>query len=97
VRRGLGFELSGLYEPDARVCGRDSTARTFYHAGAGTVLCWGDRDLDLAVAFMVNGFRPGRLLLRPSADGRQVVDVAPDDLGVHRDRSISDAVRAACR
>jgi CubicO group peptidase (beta-lactamase class C family) len=97
VRRGFGFNLSGRYAPDARVCGSESTARTFYHEGAGTVLCWADPDLELAVAYMVNGLRSGKAVIRTDADGQPVVDVAPDDIGIQRNRRVSDAVRAACR
>jgi CubicO group peptidase (beta-lactamase class C family) len=96
VRRGLGFELGGIYEPAARETGATSTARTFYHTGIGTVLCWGDADLELGVAFMTNGFRPGRFELRTDADGCTIVTVAADDTDVRRSRVISDAVRAAC-
>jgi hypothetical protein len=97
VRRGFGFDLSGLYAPAARICGTASTRRTFYHEGVGTVLCWGDLDLDLAVAYLVNGFRPGKAVIRVGVDGTPVVDVAPDDIGMQRHRLVSDAVRAACR
>jgi CubicO group peptidase (beta-lactamase class C family) len=97
VRRGFGFNLSGLYAPDARHCGSESTARTFYHEGAGTVLCWADPDLELAVAYMVNGFRSGKAVIRADADGQLVVDVAPDDIEIQRNRRVSDAIRAACR
>src|SRR5215469_9727713 len=63
VRRCLGFSLSGLHEPIARTTGTDSTERTFYHDGVGTVLAWGDRDLQLTMAYLTNGFRPARYAL----------------------------------
>jgi CubicO group peptidase (beta-lactamase class C family) len=97
VRRCLGFNLSGLHQPAARTPGTDSTERTFYHEGAGTVLAWGDLDLQLSMAFMTNGFRPARYLLETDALGRSTVTVAPDDTGAHRDRILSDAVRAAAK
>jgi CubicO group peptidase (beta-lactamase class C family) len=95
VRRGLGFSLSGLHEPAARTPGTDSNERTFYHEGAGTVLAWGDLDLQLTMAFLTNGFRPARYVLQSGAPGRTTVTVAPDDTGARRDRALSDAVRAA--
>ncbi len=32
-------------------------ARTFWHGGFGSSVCWGDRDLGLAMAFLTNGVR----------------------------------------
>jgi CubicO group peptidase (beta-lactamase class C family) len=96
VRRGLGFEIGGIYDPAARETGATSSVRTFYHVGIGTVLCWGDTDLELAMAFMTNGFRPGKRELRTDSDGRTTVAVAAGDTGVQCNRVISDAVRAAC-
>jgi CubicO group peptidase (beta-lactamase class C family) len=55
VRRGLGFNLGGVPGPNRM--GRTSTAHTFGHGGAGTSICWGDTDLDLAFVFIPNGFR----------------------------------------
>ena len=55
VRRGLGFNLGGLPGPNRM--GRTSTAHTFGHGGAGTSICWGDTELNLAFAFLPNGFR----------------------------------------
>jgi CubicO group peptidase (beta-lactamase class C family) len=57
VRRGLGFELGGLADPRRHWPGATSTVRTFWHGGFGSSVCWGDRDLDLALAFMSNGVR----------------------------------------
>jgi hypothetical protein len=57
VRRGLGFELGGLTDPRRHWPGATSTVRTFWHGGFGTSVCWGDRDLGLALAFMTNGVR----------------------------------------
>jgi CubicO group peptidase (beta-lactamase class C family) len=57
VRRGLGFELGGLADPRRHWPGATSTARTFWHGGFGSSVCWGDPDLDLAMAFMTNGVR----------------------------------------
>jgi CubicO group peptidase (beta-lactamase class C family) len=95
VRRCLGFSLSGLHEPVARTPGTDSTERTFYHDGVGTVLAWGDPDLQLAMAYLTNGFRPARYALATDSLGRTTVTVAPDDTGARRERVVSDAVRAA--
>ncbi len=96
VRRCLGFSLGGLHEPAARARpGQTAGARTFYHEGAGTVLAWGDLDLQLTMAFLTNGFRPARYALAKDATGRSTVTVAPDDTGARRERMLSDAVRTA--
>ena len=57
VRRGLGFELGGLADPRRHWPGATSTARTFWHGGFGSSVCWGDPDLQLAMAFLTNGVR----------------------------------------
>jgi CubicO group peptidase (beta-lactamase class C family) len=57
VRRGLGFELGGLADPRRHWPGASSTARTFWHGGFGSSVCWGDPDLGLAMAFLANGVR----------------------------------------
>jgi CubicO group peptidase (beta-lactamase class C family) len=57
VRRGFGFELGGLTDPRRHWPGASSTVRTFWHGGFGSSVCWGDRNLDLAMAFMSNGVR----------------------------------------
>lgn len=95
MRRCLGFSLSGLHEPAARTPGTESSERTFYHDGVGTVLAWGDLDLQLTMAFLTNGFRAARYALATDALGRSAVTVAPDDTGARRERVLSDAVRAA--
>jgi CubicO group peptidase (beta-lactamase class C family) len=57
VRRGLGFELGGLADPRRHWPGATSTARTFWHGGFGSSVCWGDPDLGLAMTFLTNGVR----------------------------------------
>jgi CubicO group peptidase (beta-lactamase class C family) len=57
VRRCLGFELGGLADPRRHWPGATSTARTFWHGGFGSSVCWGDPDLGLAMAFLSNGVR----------------------------------------
>jgi CubicO group peptidase (beta-lactamase class C family) len=57
VRRGLGFELGGLADPRRHWPGSTSTARTFWHGGFGSSVCWGDPDLGLTMAFLANGVR----------------------------------------
>jgi CubicO group peptidase (beta-lactamase class C family) len=57
VRRGLGFELGGLADPRRHWPGATATARTFWHGGFGSSVCWGDPDLGLAMAFLSNGVR----------------------------------------
>ena len=57
IRRGLGFELGGQDVPKRQWAGAASTARTFWHGGFGSSVCWGDPDLGLAMAFLTNGVR----------------------------------------
>jgi CubicO group peptidase (beta-lactamase class C family) len=57
VRRGLGFELGGLADPRRHWPGATSTARTFWHGGFGSSVCWGDSDSGVAMAFLTNGIR----------------------------------------
>jgi CubicO group peptidase (beta-lactamase class C family) len=57
IRRGLGFELGGQDVPKRQWAGATSTARTFWHGGFGSSVCWGDPDLGLAMAFLTNGVR----------------------------------------
>jgi CubicO group peptidase (beta-lactamase class C family) len=57
VRRGLGFELGGLADPRRHWPGATSTARTFWHGGFGSSVCWGDADSGVAMAFLTNGVR----------------------------------------
>ncbi|HEY7295491.1 MAG TPA: hypothetical protein VH916_10640 [Dehalococcoidia bacterium] len=96
MRRSLGFNLDGLYAPSARMTGSTATARTFYHEGIGTILCWADRDLDVAVACFTNGYRVARLALEPDESGREQVVVTAEDTGLRRSRELSDAIRTAC-
>ena len=57
IRRSFGFELGGQDMPKRQWAGATSTARTFWHGGFGSSVCWGDRDLGLAMAFLTNGVR----------------------------------------
>jgi CubicO group peptidase (beta-lactamase class C family) len=57
VRRALGFELGGLADARRHWPGATSTARTFWHGGLGSSVCWGDPDLGLAMAFLTDGVR----------------------------------------
>ncbi len=57
VRRGLGFELGGLDDPRRHWPGATSTARTFWHGGFGSSVCWADPDLELSMALLTNGLR----------------------------------------
>jgi len=57
VRRGLGFELGGVADPRRHWPGSSSTARTFWHGGFGSSVCWGDADTGLAMACVTNGVR----------------------------------------
>lgn len=57
VRRCHGFELGGMDEPRRHSPGRTATARTFWHGGMSTSVCWADRDTGLAFAYMTNGLR----------------------------------------
>ena len=56
MRRGLGFNLGGMGGNNLRFGSRTSE-RTFGHGGAGTSICWADKDLDAAMVFIPNGFR----------------------------------------
>lgn len=51
VVRGLGMSLA-----DPR-SGEALDLRTFGHAGSGTSIGWANRDLELAAAYITNGFR----------------------------------------
>ncbi|MGH2615015.1 MAG: serine hydrolase domain-containing protein [Thermomicrobiales bacterium] len=71
VRRGLGFELGGLADVRRHWPGAGSTARTFWHGGFGSSVCWGDSDRELAMAFLANGVRrdePGAIARRDLSD-----------------------------
>ncbi len=57
VRRGLGFELGGLTDRRRFWAGSRTTPSTFWHGGFGTSICWGDRDLNLAMVYITNGVR----------------------------------------
>lgn len=57
VRRELGFELGGLSDPRRHWPGSSSTARTFWHGGFGSSICWGDADTELTMAVLSNGVR----------------------------------------
>jgi hypothetical protein len=54
-RRSAGFVLGGMPKQPLRM-GSDTTRFTFGHGGAGTSICWGDRQLSLAMAFVPNGY-----------------------------------------
>jgi CubicO group peptidase (beta-lactamase class C family) len=75
VRRGLGFELGGLADPRRHWPGAASTARTFWHGGFASSLCWGDTGLQLTMAFLSNGVRrdeAGALARRDLSDAVRV-------------------------
>jgi len=57
VRRCYGFELGGMDEPRRHSPGLTATARTIWHGGMSTSVCWGDRDTGLAFAYLTNGLR----------------------------------------
>ena len=59
IRRGLGIVIFGLPGDDT-INGTDASERTFGHGGAGTCVCWADRDLDATMAYLVNGYRDRR-------------------------------------
>jgi CubicO group peptidase (beta-lactamase class C family) len=78
IRRGLGFELGGLTDPRRHWPGATSTARTFWHGGFGSSVCWGDTDAGLAMAFLTNGVRrdeAGAIARRDLSDvARSLID-----------------------
>jgi CubicO group peptidase (beta-lactamase class C family) len=57
VRRCYGFELGGMDEPRRHSPGVSATARTIWHGGMSTSVCWADRDTGLAFAYLTNGLR----------------------------------------
>jgi CubicO group peptidase (beta-lactamase class C family) len=57
VRRSLGLTLD---DPRAGSGGTTPGGSTFGHAGAGTSVGWADPGLELAVAYITNGFRANR-------------------------------------
>ncbi|MBN2874844.1 MAG: beta-lactamase family protein, partial [Spirochaetales bacterium] len=64
IRWSRGFSLGGI-EPfpdsDVMMMGRNSTERTFGHAGqGGCSLAWADPDADVAFAFVCNRFLPSQ-------------------------------------
>lgn len=81
VRRGLGFELGGLADPRRHWPGSTSTARTFWHGGFGSSVCWGDPDLGLAMAFLTNGIRrdeAGATVRRDLSDAVRSIGACPN-------------------
>lgn len=75
IRRGLGFNLGGIPGSSDRM-GRNSTAHTFGHGGAGTSICWGDSDLGVAFVFIPNGFRGPNSIAGRCADLSDAVRAA---------------------
>jgi CubicO group peptidase (beta-lactamase class C family) len=57
VRRCYGFELGGMDEPRRHSPGVTATARTIWHGGMSTSVCWADRDTGLSFAYFTNGLR----------------------------------------
>ena len=54
-RRSAGFVVGGTPKQPWRM-GSNTTRFTFGHGGAGTSICWGDRELGVAMAFIPNGY-----------------------------------------
>ena len=82
VRRCYGFELGGMDEPRRHSPGLSATARTIWHGGMSTSVCWGDRDTGLAFSYLTNGLRrdkAGAFTRRDLSDacGRRGPDPAP--------------------
>jgi CubicO group peptidase (beta-lactamase class C family) len=44
-------------EPRRHSPGVSATARTIWHGGMSTSVCWADRDTGLAFAYLTNGLR----------------------------------------
>jgi CubicO group peptidase (beta-lactamase class C family) len=59
-RRSAGFVVGGTPEESQRM-GTNSTRHAFGHGGAGTSICWGDSELQVAMAFIPNGYRGDEL------------------------------------
>jgi len=80
IRRGLGFELGGLADPRRHWPGATSTAHTFWHGGFGSSVCWGDPELDAAMAYLSNGVRrdaAGAIARRDLSDAVRAVARSP--------------------
>jgi len=54
-RRSAGFVIGGTPKQPWRM-GSNTTRHSFGHGGAGTSICWGDKDLGVAMAFIPNGY-----------------------------------------
>jgi len=54
-RRSAGFVIGGTPKQPLRM-GSDTTRFTFGHGGAGTSICWGDKELGVSMAFIPNGY-----------------------------------------
>jgi CubicO group peptidase (beta-lactamase class C family) len=54
-RRSAGFVVGGTPKQPWRM-GSNTTRFTFGHGGAGTSICWGDRELRVSMAFIPNGY-----------------------------------------
>src|SRR5262249_3585926 len=55
-RRSARFVLGGMPKQPLRM-GSDTARFTFGHGGGGASICWGDKQLGLAMAFIPNGYR----------------------------------------
>lgn len=80
IRRGLGFELGGLADVRRHWPGATSTARTFWHGGFGSSVCWGDADTGLAMAFLANGVRRDQAGAMARRDLSDAVRAAIDEV-----------------
>ena len=60
-RRSAGFVLGGERVESIRM-GSNTTNLTFGHGGAGTCITWGDRELGLSMAYLMNGYRGDTLM-----------------------------------
>jgi len=54
-RRSAGFVIGGTPKQPLRM-GTDTTRFTFGHGGAGTSICWGDKELGVSMVFIPNGY-----------------------------------------
>jgi len=73
-RRSAGFVLGGMPKQPLRM-GSDTTRFTFGHGGAGTSICWGDKQLGLAMAFIPNGYHGQDVMVSRC---REISDVVRD-------------------
>jgi CubicO group peptidase (beta-lactamase class C family) len=62
-RRSAGFVIGGTPKQPLRM-GSATTRFTFGHGGAGTSICWGDKELGVSMVFIPNGYHGQEVMVR---------------------------------